>query len=742
MTKTIGIIGNPNVGKTYLFNRLTSCEGCVGNWAGVTSTACKAKISEKNASTILDLPGCHRLREFRDQQGNHTSQREVDDIISENRVDLWLNVLDAGKLEQQLYLTVQLLEANQNVILVLNRIDLLPNLKKEIDIKALGDFLDVPVIKVSAKLGLGVNSLQSMISESLKKESHTQRSYPVRYPTEIEILLKKVSTPGQTRFDAWKKIIAGDYQDNPPAWHFDKNVAKVMSVYQTMTDAMALTRHEAIGRWANQVVKEYSKSRKDTDKAVDKWALHNLYGMPIFFMMMFLVFWLSMGFGQLLQGILEPVLTLLFVNIPKVFVQKYALPFYVDVFLSQGIGLSFVTALSFFPILFVMFFALNLLEESGYMTRAAIVMDRLMRYLDLPGESMVALVLGLGCNVPGILATRHIPSKGDKIITALMMPFMSCGARLSIFAVFSSVFFPEKAAQVLFFLYVLGVGVAFGTGLLIKYTGLVGEKKAQTYLLELPQYQWPSMTMALKQAVRRSQRFVWRALGVIMPVCVVLAILNHISIDGQILQHPGDQSILASIGKMLSILFYPIGLKAQHWPMVVSLIMGLLAKEVVISTLSIFYVQMEVSSIAVAQNISELWSECWVEVWGNLGHGYAYFLPFFDVDVPTWMPYLNANHISASAVMGYLIFTLLYFPCISTLYAQAKQVGWRWAGVSVLWSTVVAYVCASGYLLCCHVSSGVWGMSAILAVVVLGYYAKEWLIARIKNMKKKKALTT
>ena len=225
-----------------------------------------------------------------------------------------------------------------------------------------------------------------------------------------------------------------------------------------------------------------------------------------------------------------------------------------------------------------------------------------------------------------------------------------------------------------------------------------------------------------------------------MPVCIVLAILNHININGEILKYPGDQSILATIGQKMSILFYPIGLEAKHWPMVVSLIMGLLAKEVVISTLSVFYVQMDQSSTVISQDIFKLIGDCWVEVFENLYRGYIYFLPFFDVDIPSWMPYLNASHISANAVMGYLIFTLLYFPCVSTLYAQARQVGWYFAGLSVLWSTVVAYFLASGYLLCSHISSRVWQMGGVILLVVIGYYVKEWYIDR-KKTRKKKALT-
>lgn len=736
--KTLGIIGNPNVGKTYLFNRLTACSSCVGNWSGVTSTACQAKSSDGGAHLILDLPGCHRLQEHASKLGQSASQIEVNRTVSEGSVDLWLNVIDVNDLARQLYLTVQLLESKQNVIVVLNRIDLLPQLQREIDIKALGDFLGVPIVKVSAKLGLGIKALQSLIAE-VKTQAISTAAYPVRYPQDIERWLNRVAGSEKNRFEAWGKLLAGDYENSPPAWHFDATIAQLLGVYHTMTDIMALTRHEAIGRWVKASVKNWPEKRTDTDKSIDQWALHPWLGVPIFFTLMFLVFWISMGCGQFLQSVFEPVLTLWFVNIPKAIIQQYGWPQYLDILVSQGIGLSMVTALSFFPVLSVMFMALNLLEESGYMTRAAIVMDRVMRYLDLPGESMVALILGLGCNVPGVLATRHIPEKSDKVVTALMMPFMSCGARLSIFAVFASVFFPDRAARVLFFLYTLGMGVALLTGWLAKMFDIAGKRRSETYLLEIPQYQIPSLRMAWRQAALRSRRFVWRALGVILPVCMVLAILNHISITGEVLLHPGDRSILADIGKYASVLFYPIGLESRHWPMVVSLIMGLLAKEVVISTLNIFYVQMELGSYGVTGSIATLCHNCWLEVLDHMGSGYAYFLPFSHIDTPTWLPYLNAEHIDPNAVMGYLIFTLLYFPCISTLYAQAKEVGWRWAGVSVLWSTVAAYIFSSSYWVFSGMSKGFWGMSTIFFGVYLGYWVKEWLIQRIKAREREQA---
>ena len=738
----VGIIGNPNVGKTYLFNRLTACESCVGNWSGVTQTACKAKSKQGNHYEVIDFPGCHAIREYKPDITLQDPVHDLEQQIDNNQINVWLNVIDIEHLEKQLYLTVQLLEAKQRVIVVLNRIDRLPAISKNIDIQQLGKFLNTPIVKVSAKLGLGIRALQSTIEDHLNTEQQSHDHYPVQYHASIERLLTKTEIQlghQATRFSAWSALIASDYSEKPPAWHFEPAIAERIHPQHLMTDEMTLTRFERIKRWMQHVVTKKAATRQHADKHWDRWFLHKWLGLPLFFSMMLLVFWLSMGVGQLLQGVVEPLLRMMVIDVPNLICHDYAVPQVIALLITQGVGLSIMTALSFFPILYVMFLALHALEESGYMTRAAVVMDRLMRWCHLPGESLVALVLGLGCNVPGILATRHIPNHNDKVVTALMMPFMSCGARLTIFAVFSSVFFPQHAAGVLFILYLLGISIAVLTGILARSTGLVQATNAETYLLELPAYQWPSLAIGLRQAYQRSQRFVMNAFTIILPVCCILALCNHIDIQGNFLQIPGDQSIIASIGKSLGVLFAPIGLTADHWPLIVSLLMGLLAKEVVISTLSIFYIQMSDPLQQTVGTLSTLWQSSLAEALENAQTWYAYFIPFVQAETPNWAFYFNQQHISPQAVMGYLIFTLLYFPCISTLYATARQVGWRWAGFSVLWSTLVAYLCAFTYQMVVHVPLPLYDAIWLISLGGLCYATATGLKWFIKTRKARSA---
>ena len=704
----IGLVGTPNIGKTMLFNRMTACQACVGNWAGVTSSCAEAGLcGTKKSIQLIDLPGCYSLPSGPGQE-EIQSHADVYKLIQDKQIDLVVNVIDVTDLPSQLYLSLQLLDTGMPMIVALNRVDCLANHTHGVDIDKLSSILGVPCHGISAKTGWGVQALVQSFEEDIThlRDVLDTRPVLVRYPAIIEQnITDHQSKTGSSRYDAICSCLSQTQAKHAPAFLFAKT-AGVMLTEKPWGPAelIAQHRHQVIESISSSVRKAQSQSQKSSyTRLLDRYFLHKWLGLPIFFMLMFMVFWLSIGVGQFLQMLLEPFWRLIALDMPALALAYVGAPTWLYIILTQGVGVSLVTAGSFIPVLLCMFTALHFLEESGYMTRAALVIDRLMRFLDLPGESMVALVLGLGCNVPGVLATRHIPKEADRILTTMMMPFMSCSARLTIFAVFVSAFFQKHAAGVLCFLYLLGFCVACLTGVLLRWVGWIPSPTEDTHLLQLPDYQTPGFTKALWAAGRRSWQFITRALQVIFPVCVILALLNHVSLGGYILIGPTQDSILAAFGKGVAWLFYPIGLSEQQWPLIVALFTGLLAKEVVITTMGVFFAEeviMQPLEWYSSQSIHSIWQSCYQAfIESQMEWGASLFsLPTTSTG-SALTPYLQASFPSNDHVISYLIFILLYFPCVSTLYATTRQVGWRWARFSLLWSCAIAYLAASSYLL-------------------------------------------
>lgn len=370
-------------------------------------------------------------------------------------------------------------------------------------------------------------------------------------------------------------------------------------------------------------------------------------------------------------------------------------PSWLTQLISEGIGKGLNTTLTFIPVLGAMYLCLTFIEGSGYMARAAFVMDRLMRLLGLPGKAFVPLIIGFGCNVPAILATRTLESKRDRYLTIFMSPFMSCSARLTIYTVFVSAFFPENGQNVIFILYLLGIIVAVLTGLMLQKT--LFPSQLSPLLLELPPYHRPKFKRLCKMTSYRLKTFLKRAAQLIIPVSFVLSALNLIPAN---FFHPeGAPSLLAYLGQLLTPLFAPIGLEAENWPATVGLLTGILAKEVVIGSLNTLYHQ--ISNLTIenpALSITETFMLGLYSIPDHLFHLGQTFLHPLMSKVQTLSPQTNdiIKHYfkNTASVYAYLTFILLYLPCVSTMAAIKQETSSRFMWFSVLWSFFVAYVLA------------------------------------------------
>lgn len=709
--KRVALIGNPNCGKTSLFNALTGCHGCVGNWAGVTSVACQARSCSEPGSKlcyqVVDFPGCYELPLPYTAELDQASSMEQEVVqaltaCDKDAVDLFVHVVDASQLSRQLYMTVQLLEAGVPLMVVLSRCDMLNDKTFQIQEERLKQAIGCDVIKVSTRTGWGVRTLRTYLDQRLScQEGKLQESNAylgAHYPDPIRGLMHRVS-PNNPPFFQLEQLLILEADACAPAFFFEQAYTQLMLGYPNgLAELIATCRRQCVDAWVNVCTCESKEPMQQRSLGVDAWLLHRLWGFPLFVLGLFSVFGLSMGLGLYAQACLEPLWSFLGVDCLSAFTKTVGLPEPLRIILTEGVGQGLVTAMSFFPLMMMVFMVLHGLEECGYMARSAVVLNRFMATVGLPGDAVVSLVLGLGCNVPGVAAASCSRSENDRTVAVLMMPFMSCSARLAIFVVFSQYFFAQSSVFALGFLYVLGIGVAIITGKLLRFVGYTTHNP--TYLLELPAYQYPDLVRGVRLSWHKSVRFVWQAARCIVPVCICLSGLAHIDTHGRFMyERMSEWSLVAVFSKKLTVLFSPMGLEQKAWPLVLALCMGLLAKEVVLGTLGLFYAQeagQVVGMEGVGGTLVEAASTRLGEIVEAVGNIAGYAIPGgSEVSV---LPGLSEAFVSKHYAMAYMIFVLLYFPCVSTLFAIARSIGWKYAWLSVLWSFVVAYVCAVTYV--------------------------------------------
>lgn len=478
---TIGLIGNPNAGKTTLFNQLTGARQRVGNWAGVTVERKEGHFTTaQHQVTLVDLPGTYSLTTISEQTS--LDEQIACHYILSGEADLLINVIDAANLERNLYLTLQLVELGIPCIVALNMLDIAKSQYIEIDINALSQQLGCPVIPLVSTRGHGINELKNSIDEFQPATFKALVNYPPVLLSEVDKLTQAMpaSWPEQQRRWLALQILEGDIYSLARAGIAPSLVEQSRhhlreNQHEDPELVIADARYQSIARICDIVGNSQQAEPNRLTQALDKVILNRWLGVPIFLFVMYLMFVLAINIGGALQPIFDIGSAAIFIQGLQWVGYTLHFPQWLTIFLAQGVGGGINTVLPLAPQIGMMYLFLSFLEDSGYMARAAFVMDRLMQALGLPGKSFVPLIVGFGCNVPSIMGARTLDAQRERLITIMMAPFMSCGARLAIFAVFAAAFFGQDGASIVFSLYLLGIAVAILTGLVLKYTIMRGE---------------------------------------------------------------------------------------------------------------------------------------------------------------------------------------------------------------------------------------------------------------------------
>lgn len=722
---SIALIGNPNSGKTTLFNDLTGSTQKVGNWAGVTVDRKTGHFSYLDTEIeVVDLPGTYSLVTVSDQGG--MDERIACEYILSGEADVLLNIIDAANLERNLYLTLQLRAMQVPCVVAVNMLDIAKRQNKQINLPVLASQLGCPVIALETGKHKAGSALKDVLLQQAREPKVKSFQLPCR-----ELLAKAISELTD-RFGNVPKLGLAEGQQNWLATHLlegdlfsgqlvERHCPEVLSVRDQLLEhieqaedeeadlLIADARYAAIAKITAQAYAHKQSADIGLTERLDRILINRWLGLPAFFLIMYFMFVLSVNLGGALITLFDEGSAAIFIKGVDYVCHQWGVPDELNTILSQGLGSGINTVCSFIPQIGLMFLFLAFLEGSGYMARAAFVMDRFMQWVGLPGKSFVPLIIGFGCNVPSIMATRTLDTPRDRILTTLMAPFMSCGARLAIFAVFAAAFYGGNGAGIVFVLYLTGIAVAILTGLIFKKSILGGE--AYPFIMELPVYHLPRWDNILRMTWQRLSHFVTKAGRIIIPICFLISVLSGFSMS-DVESRAGNQSgridntYLAYAGQLLTPVLRPMGIEDENWPAAVGLITGALAKEVVIGTLNGIYSGATIETLDY-ENFS-LWEE--LKLAGN--NTLEGIFDLFSLDTlknpiqasaadaemeGTAMGQMVKLFGSDSAAFAYLLFVLLYVPCVATIGVIAREVGGKWAWLSVFWSTSMAYTLAVSY---------------------------------------------